>query len=682
MRRLATSLIIAVLLIGLSLSMIGDAQSSTWKQYGFNSSGFVVYDFDGDGALELLALPSYVIDNYVAIRSPYPTASSGFTVDWDLDGREELVLQYMSTYYVFRGMTALTSYSIPGKLVIDQYRKAFAVGNTVIYNSTTIVFHDATPPVFPITSDKRLYVIYLSGTSLRILDNTGWNVTVYAGDISEILGVGMYFGKFYVLGKARTGGSILLVYDAYQRAVSVTGFTIEFDKAVLFVAYSEAFIATSGSNVYRVYRDRAVLEYIGDVLFFDGSYMYIYRSENNTLDVYSPALSTVVKTYYLPVAPMVLGGRHPVIGFSDGSRTYVFVDAPPIVISLYAPSTVYAGEKFFYSLDVRNAVDYTLLLNGQPIPTTGYLTLNASGGYLFKASASNGIITEEREYIVKVLPRPISIRLRVEGVPRAFEDATMLVEVTDVRTGASITDTTCRVTVGSQQFDIAPWSRFTATLTPTSLTTNNIPVSIRCGDGSYYESKEHQTLVFAYSSSPQLDVEYLGEGTLRVRLIAKDNKTEATGLVDIYVNERYVGRQSLPATITSIPPGENVIMLRYQPTQLVFAPSTYTLKVVYYENASSVPPELLSTVLLADVVKVVNVTETIEVPTPVTVPVEVPVEVPVLDATLTMVIAGGATAAGLVAGIFIPRILKVLKQRKTSTPVETEAGTEVDAEPA
>lgn len=679
MKSASVVLLLAMLLMASgSVSVLtASVQNPQWKAYDFVSKYFAVYDFDGDGVQELIAFPSNVIDNYVVLSTPYPKGDAGYTLDLDLDGVNELVVQQSSTFYIYKGMNAVTSYFLPGQVNIDPWGRALAVGNTVIYNMTTYTFRDATSPVFPITVTNRLYVVYLSGSVLKISDHTGWSVNVYSGNMVSILGVGLYLGNFYVLGRTLYGDSVLIVYNTYSGSTSVTGFTIPFDKVVTFITLSQSFIATSGENVYRIYTDRAVLEYIGDVLWFDGSYMYIYREEG-VVDVYAPAFSRNITSLPVPSKPVTLGGRYPLVAFSDGNKTYVLVDLPPIIMRLTAPSTVYAGEKFMYYLDVYNAENYTLLFNGVPIPTQGYMTINVSGTYKFTASATNGVLTETIEQIIQVQPRPITIRIYISGIPRAFSESLLTVRVTDVLNGAAVRDTSCTLKLGNESPRVVePWIGTPVMLTPMELSKNLASVEIVCGDNKYYKQTVYKDTIFLYAASVTPDIEYLGEGTIRVRMLAPDNQTEAPGSIQVYINEEYVGTQPLPALITGIPAGNSTVRIRYMPNVLTFAPATYTFEVTYYKNASDVPEEFRASLLVADVVEYINVTQTIEVPTTVTVPVQVPVEVPVLDTVLTLVIAGGATAAGAAAGVFIPRILK---RRKTESTVEAEA--EVDTEPA
>lgn len=640
----------------LATSQLALAQSPQWRQYEFRSTCIVVYDFDEDGHLEIIALPGNVIDNYVSIPSPYPPADCGFTVDYDLDGAPELVLVHAGLYAVYRGMTLVAQHALTGRLVLDPNGRAFAVGNTVVFNSTVIEVESATT-LHPLTVGSRLYVVYQSGLYAVIDDLSGWRRTVYTGG-AEILGVGYSTGRFYILGRARAGGSVLVVYDAHTGNTTVTGFVLEFDRVVLFLPFTGEFLATSGDYLYRVSQTAALLEYTGRTLHSDGLYVYVQRG--SALEVYSPALRSAVASIELPAEPAVLGGRYPFIAFSDGSRTYAYVALPPITAAFSAPSRVYVGEVFEYRAYVQNSVDYAVLLNGAPVPPSGRASLNRSGVHVFTVYATNGVVSVTREHRVTAVPRPLTILIFISGVARAYATVNLTVQVYDRVFGGEVRGLECRVNVSGVDYVAESWTPIAVQLLPESLSRAETRVSVRCGDGDYYEETTYETTVPLYPVPPVLLVEYLGEGTLRVIPVSPDGSAPAPGTVEVHVDGRRLGAFAAPATITGIPPGNRTVTVRYYPTVPVFASAFYQLSVFYYEDVTAVPPEVEEVLHVADVVR--TVTETVEVTREVPVPVTVaePVEVP----TLSVPAATATGAAGAAAGALAVLLAQRLRRRE------------------
>ncbi|MEM4570230.1 MAG: hypothetical protein QXE66_02865 [Desulfurococcaceae archaeon] len=673
---MARALIVLFLSLALLLTaQVAMAQSSQWRQYEFRSTCIVVYDFDEDGHLEIIALPDYVIDNYVLLPSPYPPADCGFTVDYDLDGAPELVLVQADVYAVYRGMRLIAQHELTGRLVLDPRGRAFAVGNTVVFNSTVIKVEGATT-VFPLTVGNKLYVVYQSGLYAVIDDLSGWRRTVYMGG-AEILGVGYAMYQFYILGRIREVGSVLVVYDHIKGNATLIGYPHEFERVVIFLLGE--FLATSGEYLYRVSPSAAVLEYVGNVLHSDGDLVYVQRG--SLLEVYSPVTRGTVISLELPATPAVFGGRYPFIAFSDGSRTYAYVALPPITVLFWAPPRVYVGEVFEYRAYVYNAIDYTVLLNDAPVPPSGRIALNRSGVHVFTVYATNGVVSVTREYRVTAIPRPLTILLFISGVTRAYATVNLTVRVYDRAswTPSEVRGLMCRVNVSGVDYVAESWTPITVQLLPASLSRAEARVSVRCGDGDYYEETTYETTVSLYPVQPVLQAEYLGEGTLRVFLVSPDGSTMAPGTIEVFLNYTRLGVYTLPATLTGIPPGTHMVTIYYYSTVPVFSSTTYTLSVTYHEDVSAISSETTEVLHVADVVRYVTVTETVRagdvlVPTvetvivtetvkatkEITVPIKEVVEISTLDVPRAIT----AAATGVVAGITIGVLLAWFKYRK------------------
>lgn len=651
--------LLAIMLILLAIAPIAPSVHATvtvesqWKQFNYQTTSIVIYDFDGDGVLETVTLPYYIIDNYVVVKSPYPQLDKALLLDANSDGKLELVIYSTQegVYKVYNGTKEIGEYNLgQGTPVISISRDALAVGNKVLFNMTIYTFNDASQ-VYPVTANGKLYVLYNSGSRLYIEDTNNNKKTVYDDNI-KVIGAKIAGKYAYIIGQPPLGGTIFIKYDLSNGTAQLTGFTTDIEKVWGYLGYEGAFIASAGNEVYKIYQDKVVLIYVGTPLEFDGSYMYIYK--NGEIRVYSPYTDKTIKTVALPenMEPTVFGARYPYMAaeYSDG-KTYVLSIKPPVGLYLVYPPTVVAGEEFFYSLNTLQATGASLMLDGKKIPIRGHIAVNTTGTHTFTAYATNGIISIEKEYKFEVKPRPLDIELFSSNVPYVFSDFNITIWVYDKINGSKLTDMVCTVVTPTGNKTAQAWTEVPIKLVPEDPTTRKVPISVICGDNRYYARTVHNDTIIANPVPPKLSVEYLGQGTLKVYFTSPDKTVNAEGAVKVYIDGKYITQEPVPATISGIPTGNHSILLEYIPNTPVFSPVMYNLKVSYYGNISQVPPQFTEQVITADVVHVINRTK------PVTQTVTqtkylnqtVPVEIPTFSMKDGIIVL----TLGLVAGIAV-----------------------------
>ena len=675
--RNATYLILTLALVSLIVAghiPVASARDS-WKSYDFISTSIVAYDADSDGTAEILALPYYMIDNFVVVRSPYQQFEHGLLADVDLDGEKELVLYNMNgDFVVYKGSKLVFGYNLGGASpVLDLGRQAIAVGNKVLFNMSVYTFPDA-DHVIPVVAGNKLFVVYMKGSALYLEDTSGNKWTVYS-DAIEPLGAVIYYGTLYLVGRAPLGGTVFIKYKICGSA-QISGFTVELSRVLAWIPFDEAFIAEGRSgDIYRVKYYAVVLENTGRVLGCDDTYIYLYQ--DNKIVVYNPYAKFTRDTIETPVPgmPDVFGGSYPHIAVVYGRKTYVATMEPAPVGVLVMPSVVYAGEKVYYRLHTYNAVEATLTVNGTALPLEGYIVFNRTGTYTFVASLSNGLATVTSTYTVDVRPRPLVISLRVLGPAVAFSEGTVLVGVVDGLNGSRVEGIFCELRLPDYTVPVEPWKEVSVKFTPPT-DAPETQVSVACGDDTFYERTEYSLRIPLQPTTATIRVDYLGSGAIRISFVSpRCSNCTVPGTVNVYLDGVFVSRGDTPYTLSGLRPGNHTVVVEFTPTTPLYRPARYTLGVTYYGNVSEVPSEILATVQVADRVEVVNntvvQTETVTVPQPVY------IEKPVLDMQKVIMLLGGGIAGGVLLGIGIAAaFLGRGGKRRREQPEEKKPGIE------
>ena len=670
-----------ILLIALTLSIIAPAipvhaqtPGNTWREYSFPSTGIVAYDADGDGNVEILALPYYMIDNYVQVSSPYEQYEHGMLVDVNSDGVKELVLyNNAGDYLVYSGPKLLKHFYLgTGAPIVDLSGEAIAVGNRVLFNMTVYTFPDAAnTQVYPIVADGSLYVVYVKG-SLYLEDTEGHKWTVYRDEI-EPLGAVLAQGTLYLLGKAPLGGTVFIKYKLNGTA-QVWGFTAELKRAIMWIPYDDAFIAEGVSgDIYRVKFNTLVLENTGSVLGYDDRYVYLYQ--DGKVYVYSPITKTTLTTIILPepAKPDVFGGHYPYISVSYGKKTYALILKPLPSAYLIMPSTVTVGEKTYYRLDVYEAEEASLTVNGTLIPLEGYITFNQTGTYVFTASMSNGVITVTKTFKIRVVPRPLVLSVRVLGNAVAYQSGKIMIEAIDGLNGSKVESIYCKVFLpGNQTLTAKPWEELSVKFIPPSDNYLNMPMSVKCGDNKYYKETAYSISIPLQPTTAKIKADYLGNGTIEITFIslACPSKT-VPGEVNVYLDGKFISHGDVPYVLHGLTPGNHTVTVEFVPRLPVYRPAKYTLHVTYYANVSEVPSELVGKVQIADRVKVIN--NTVVKTKTVTVPKPIHIKEPVLDTRKAIMFFAIGLAAGFFAG-FATHLLTSGRGEKAKTERRRKGG--------
>jgi len=649
---LVLSIIILSITMG-SLLAVADT-GGAWKEYSFISTSIVSYDVDKDGVVELLALPYYMIDNYVQVRSPYAQYEHGMLVDVNLDGVKELVLyNNAGDYLIYNGTTLLKHFNLgAGTPIVDLTGRAIAVGNKVLFNMTVYSFPDA-GQVYPVVAGNKLYVVYEAGNKLYLEDTDGNKWEVY-NDAIEPLGAILSYNKLYIVGKAPLGGTVFIKYTINGTA-QVSGFTTDLVRVIKWIPSDEAFIAEGENNIYRVKFYSLVLENTGTVIGYDDQYIYLYR--DGEIVVYNPTTKTTVEKIETPEPrrPDVFGGTYPYMGVVYGNKTYIAVLKPEPVVVLIIPSKLTVGEPTYYRVDAANAEDVTLSVNGTVLPLEGYITVNESGKYVFTVSASNGLITYTKTYIVEAEPRPLVLSIKVLGPAVAYENGRIVVEALDGLNGSKVENIYCKLSVPDNlTLTIMPWKPVNITFIPPSDKELNVPISVTCGDGKYYRKTTYQIDIPVQPNVARIKTDYLSNGKIRISFVSLRGNQTVPGEVNVYLDGEFVSHGDVPYILSGLTPGNHTIIVEFVPRLQAYKPAKYTLKLTYYENVSEVPSEVLSTVQIADRVKVINntvvKTETVTVPKPVY------VERKVVDTFMSLYLFAIGLVGGGVTGFVIRHI--------------------------
>ena len=632
--------VLVLVVVSLPVS-IGAAQS--WKEYGFVSTQIIVYDFDLDGADEVIALPYYVIDNFVALRSPYPYYEHGLLVDVNLDGVKELVLYNRAgDYLVYKGQKLLGSFHLgPGTPVVDVFGEAVAVGNKVLFNMTVYTFRGAEGvQVYPLIVWPDVYAVYEKGR-LYMEDVHGNRTLLYDDEIEPLAAVQGY-DAIYVLGRTKTG-TVLLEYR--DGRVEVTGFTINATRAVFWVGADEAFIVEAGDALYRVKPGLLVLENTGRLLGYDDTYLYLYTG--GKIVVYSPVTQRTVDKLDPPphIEPVTVEGSYPLIGLVAGRKTYLAVLVPEPYTYLVAPDEAIVGERTYYRLSAYGATNASLTVNGTRIPLEGYITFNETGTYVFTASVSNGVITATDTYSIKVVPRPLLLSLTVHGTPTAFGPAQVEIEAYDALNGTKVQRLDCTIGIADKTYRVLPWTPLNITIIPVGGL--NMPLQVSCWSEVYEKTVKTVTVPLAPARARIL-VDYLGNGTVLLSFYSPMGEP-VNGTATVYLDGILAASGPAPVNIT-VEPGNHTLVVMFTPTTPFYSASEYKLRVVRYENVSNVPPEI-GKVVVADRPVKEQVTTTVTQTTTALYTTTVRETQP--DIMLTALITVPGTIAGFLAGYYM-----------------------------
>ena len=659
-RMLSVLLVMGILLLSVN---VVHADYSQWKQYDFVSSSILIYDFDSDGTPEIVTLPYYVLDNYVAIRSPYDQKPNGMLLDFDNDGQLELVLyDDVGNFEVYKGQERIATITLgPGDVIRNIDWNAIAVGNQVIFNGQVYEFNES-DAVYPVSAGNKLYVLYTKNGNLYLADTEGNEELIYNDNI-QIIGAVIRLGTLYAVGIPELGGTVFIKHDL-GGSTEITGFTTTIEKVWGYSSFEEYFIVSTGDSVFKLYQDKILLVYQGEPIYFDGHYLYIYTG-GNEIKVYAPTSDRTVDTIYLPYdkKPDVFGAEYPLVAAVYDGKTYALSTLAPVDGYLIAPRNVYAGEKFSYYVSTYNAINATLLFDGQIIPLNGDLTINETGTHTFTLYITNGIVSITKNYTITVKPRPLSISLFSDDRPELYSDFNLTVEVYDGITSRPVYNLECTVETESGTYNITSWIPVNIKLLPHN-NNNIIPVKVVCGDDKYYEKTTYEDAIYAEPVPPKIKVEYLGRGIIKVFFLSPDETMNATGNVQIYIDGQYVTQMPPPVLIKNLKPGNHTIKLAYYPNSVLFKQVTYVLNVTYFGNISNVPPQIRQQVYVADVERVINNTIVKNQTVTVTKYINntIPEPYPVLDRTKAAIMAGIGTIAGIPVGYLLTNIINRNRQ--------------------
>ena len=649
-------LCIICLLVLLSLLSVHVGRADSWIKYTVHATAAVVYDVDGDGVDEVILLPGYVLDNYVLIKSPYPPMPHGLLVDLDWDGSPELVLYNdRGDCLVFKGMRLVHSFVLGKPPATDMERRTLVAGNLVVWKNNTWRVEDAVHLV-PVVAGDKVYAVYNNGTHLLIADPSGARQVIY-NDNLEPLAAYAQDNKVFILARARTG-VVYIVYDMASGAVRMTGYSIPVSRVYAFTG--DGFLVEALGKLYRITSRGAVLEYAGKPLYYDGRYIYIRLG--GRLAVYDPTLRRTVYSSRIPPSCRV-AGSYPTLALVCRDKVLVLSRIPEPFIEIDVPRNVLVGIPVHYRVTVKGATNYTILLDGKPVPPAGRIVFNHTGVHVITVSAANGPVTVTENATIKVHARPIKISLRFLAPPTPYKTTRLVVETRDALRNVRV-DTVCRLRIGRTMLLARSWKPVNITIIPGSINDTVIRVDAGCGGDGVYKETWYKTVIPLEPVEPEVHVDYLGGGKVRLALtVPSNNSAVVPGVVQVYVDGRLVADTN-PA-IFKVSPGRHHVLVIFEPASRQFARTRYGFNIEYYYNVSEIPANRSATILVADRPVTRTVTVRVGGGSESTRTVTVTVRVPTTSTTPDL-------AACLISGIVGVAGGYLLARRRKTTPREEE----------
>jgi len=631
--------------------------ADSWVHYPYSVSSIIPYDFDGDNITELVALPSYVVDNFAVLDSPYPKYKYGLVLDADYDGILDIVLYNdAGNYVIYNGLRKLGEFSLGnGSVVSDLTYKAMAVNNRVLFGMKVYTFNGSN--VYPVVDRGNLYAVYRCDEYICLEDTLGKVTRIYAAN-TVIVGAYMNFFTLYVFGNGVNGG-VLIKYSLFNNTLTITGYQTSI-KRVISVISSNAFLVEGDEGVYTVTDEYALLVVPGRLLGYNMNYLFMYY--RNKLNIVKIPGYIPVKSVYLPKSelPIIVNGAYPyvVCVYDDGLYLLSFAPDPSIYVNI--PSTTTVGEKTYYSVYAYDAKELYVSVDGIPVPQSGHIVFNTTGKHVFTVSASNGVKTVSLTREIYVYPRPISIYLRVLNTPEAFKTVRAVVDVTDTISGSIVNDISCTVMIRNETISVKAGAEFNILLIPDGDSTS-LPVYMVCGDNEKYKQTAQTQIIKLEPTVADLDIKYPSPGSIEIILRKMD--VVASGTAYIVIDGKGI-QTTLPNKI-NITPGTHTIDIYFAPSSPIFRNAEYHVKLNYYADITSITTSTETTVLVADKVETVTVTMT----TPTTVIQRIDGgggnTTQSSDSTLSIIMGLGGLGGGLVVGYLI----RGMSRKKKTTKV-------------
>jgi len=586
----ARALLPVLVLLALALlPAAAHAAQPHWARYRLHSLP-VLYDYDGDGAPELVA-GGLVVDNYQVLRSPYPGAPVAVS-DPLCDGRAYLLVQGSGRVYVYGNMTLVAS--IPGRVervygngVVVSGGRVYWCGRLYNLNRTGVLVDNAEAP---------LLLSYVNGTLVLLDVGRGREWSIYPG--LRPLAAYLRGGRLVVAAVNGDGRLVVVVWRPGEPP-KLSPYNIT-PRRVLGYTWTGFYVETGG-GVYHVGADEARLVTTWRVVGADRRYIYVYGG--GRVAVISDASGAVVAEEPAPLGkPPLEAGDYPLLTLLYPGAAYVLYTGPPVSVTVYGPNVVFAGEPAEYTVVTEpKGLNYTLLVDGAPVANTT-VNFTTPGWHTVTAVAGLGPVNASYTLRVYVYPRPLSISIKVEKPPTPNRYAEILVMTTDEgrRVKIPIVIRVWNVTVNATSW--AP------VRVPTPYKESPaVPVTITAADGLH--RGRSRTFYLKWAALPvHVNVSYLGNSTYEIDVLGPSGEP-VNGAVTVLLGGRPVYRGPAPARVKVPGPGFYRFVVRFQPESPGYAPGTFTVTLRFAAEQRT-PKGATVIVVERNVTKTVTVTVT------------------------------------------------------------------------
>lgn len=628
-----------------------------WKAYTVGSVACLAAFQLPNGSWAVYASPPFLIVNYLLFRSPYPPGTFCVPVYTNYS-YPELAVYYDGTLYVFDGLTLAGTYYLgQGQPYEDYSLSAIAVGRKVFFNGT--VYTAPVDDYVPFVANQNLYIIYVNGSAVYVYDATT-NTTIETGPSFNITNLdGAFLDPFMdtvvLLANASTLSGPATVYEVFgpfARTAYVV-YNITFSRVITYdvvytglYTYTVYFYALSGNTLYLVGPNGVLPVATGQFLYYNGSLIFMYNPKTKTIFAVSTSDHSTVLAIKPPggTAPQLFTAWGGIYAVYSGGTLYLSYEAPQISVQFNGPTQVYVDVPFSYSVQVTGATNYTVLLDGEPVPSYGTLRIAIPGVHVFTIYASNGVATVSQEYNVDVLPRPLVVQLKFLTPPYAFSTAEAELMTYDSLTGSNVS-TTCTVTAGGRTLTVMSWEPFNVTLMPLNLTEPYTTINVSCGDNFEYQLTSVPFNVSLLGARPTPRLDYLGFGDIEI-MFTGPGGIELNGTAYVYLNGTFYGEGPVPFSVSLPGPGKYYMDVDFTPSVQTFGNYSFDFVVMYYYNLSQAPTT--ESVTVANLLGRVVTNTTI-----ITRMVTVPQIVQTVDPGELVLVATGALVVGLAAGAMI-----------------------------
>ena len=622
------------------------------------SQRVVLYDRDGDGVAELLAIDDYLYSN---LSTRISTGAIPLKVDIDATGVLCLVL-YKSLTGELEAQCQLKRqiFSVPVNATLKSHKwglLAYNATHKYVVAAGRLYSAPGDLEGVPILVNNTPAVIGLRGGRLVIHDlEVGEDRVVTLMKISVVQA--LYDGvRGVVYGVGFTDTTLVYFeYDGVSFSFKPLGLgelidAVATTSRIYVLTRDGAFYAiSSGGGITLVASGVVRLNYPADSV--DSFVALTSRGVLKVIDVDGEIAKFEYSAPTLSLSDIYAVDWWGGILASATARGVYVATTEPIYVLIDAPASVYAGEPI--EVGVRGVYDSVVVsVNGEIYTHTGNFTLTAvlsPGRAVVTARACRGVFCVENSTSILVLHRPLELKLNYPDRVRPYEPMTIHVETIDRLINESRM-LVCNINDPKGYVQVTFTSGGSVTV-PAIPDIDSAVFTVACG-GGYYEVAS--ATIRAKLTEPYLKVKlrYYGSGLLEVSGYDKYTGKNWDGLVAVEYLDLNLTVAEEGKVVVTIPPGTTRLKVSLAKGNITY--HVEELTVIYYEDVFLVPAG--EAVVVADRVKVdvYTLTETITHPVPIYHEVRI---VDPLVIAATVVFTAGAVVAVLMLLGKLPRVAR------------------------